>query len=781
MFTSIPQSSSTLVNYSCLNDVLAKDDGETLIEHTKKVVKVLIELKNLFKNAGSYFGDDLLFEKVYIAGLFHDLGKIMPGFQIAIQNKSHWDFRHEFASLFLIGDIYINGKKLDENEIIDIYTIIVTHHKSLKDLKEKWIGYIEKSFIEVTKGKIEKGIVELAKLLEIDRLSARRIYHDIFLEYVDYVKKTYNTLTGNTLDLDIIKNYSESRFFQRFDRIYDIVQDSKRKQKLIFMIGLMKSADHLASSGQIEIIKISTDFKIFEKGIRLYSTQERASKIKDDVLLIAPTGSGKTEAALSWAKNNMKNSDNDRIFYLLPNIASINKMVERLQNIFGKDKVVPVHSKTAFKIYENFIEEKTFEELSEEEKHKINKNVSQQKSLIKKIHFPVKVATIYQLLKNAYYIGDYEINFAELYNARVIVDEIHAYEKEAVCKLIIFLKFLKENFNTKIMIMSATIPTNLQEFIIKKLDIENVLKMKDEELVSFNRHIVFRLPGTLMNYVDEIAYKVRNRKKILVVANTVETGQDLYKILKDKLSGSYIKEEDIKLLHSHFTLKDRDKIEEKVGDYKLLVATQVVEVSLNISYNELYTEPAPLDALLQRFGRINRFREKSELAAVFIVEKDINKKGYPYRDRKVVEKTLELFKKSPVKLEEKAIQKMLDEVYSSYDYEVFVDPRLYNYLNESLTEKYDNKDLKKQFYEEFDGITVYPFAFKDKVVELINNKDFYELELYKISLNLGTVLGLMKKRLIEQERINGIPINFVKCYYDSEIGLDKNRPLEIKK
>jgi CRISPR-associated endonuclease/helicase Cas3 len=76
------------------------------------------------------------------------------------------------------------------------------------------------------------------------------------------------------------------------------------------------------------------------------------------------------------------------------------------------------------------------------------------------------------------------------------------------------------------------------------------------------------------------------------------------------------------LLHARFTYRDRRQKEQRVQHLKqgtLVIATQVVEVSLDISFNRLYTELAPLDALVQRMGRVNRYGEQPQPAPVHIL------------------------------------------------------------------------------------------------------------------------------------------------------------------
>ena len=89
--------------------------------------------------------------------------------------------------------------------------------------------------------------------------------------------------------------------------------------------------------------------------------------------------------------------------------------------------------------------------------------------------------------------------------------------------------------------------------------------------------------------------------RILIVVNTVQQCQMLARSLRHFKPTCY---------HSKFIFKDRRRIEREIDKNppRLLIATQVVEVSLDIDYDILLTECAPIDALVQRAGRINRTR-----------------------------------------------------------------------------------------------------------------------------------------------------------------------------
>ena len=95
----------------------------------------------------------------------------------------------------------------------------------------------------------------------------------------------------------------------------------------------------------------------------------------------------------------------------------------------------------------------------------------------------------------------------------------------------------------------------------------------------------------------------REGRRVLVVVNTVALCQALSQRLSKLNPICY---------HSQFILKDRKVIEEKLNDTHFVIATQVVEVSLDLDFDWLFTECAPPDAIAQRAGRVNRYRNPTK-------------------------------------------------------------------------------------------------------------------------------------------------------------------------
>ena len=175
--------------------------------------------------------------------------------------------------------------------------------------------------------------------------------------------------------------------------------------------------------------------------------------------------------------------------------------------------------------------------------------------------------------------------------------------------------------------MTATLPGFIKDIIKEELEnryveidlyegkIRNEGKERDTiKIKDIARHKIELKEKDIEDDVDEIIKKANIGKRILVVLNTVEKAESIYEKIKD--SGKF--KGFLELLHSRFTLNARKEKEKKLEEEfknpkpenenlpKILVATQVVEASLDIDADYLFTEIAPIDSLIQRMGRVVR-------------------------------------------------------------------------------------------------------------------------------------------------------------------------------
>ena len=256
----------------------------------------------------------------------------------------------------------------------------------------------------------------------------------------------------------------------------------------------------------------------------------------------------------------------------------------------------------------------------------------------------------------------------------MILDEIHTYT--GISQAIVFkLVEILVSLECRVHIGTATMPTVLYNRIKSILGADNVLEVKlaDEELDSYNRHIVHKLKDwdESWNVISDAVY---NHQKVLIVCNRAERAQKIFRQLQDIHSGI-----DLLLLHSRFKRGDRnDKERLLIGldengetfnrfntssSACIVVSTQIVEVSLDISFDMMITECAPLDALIQRFGRINRKRTvQQQLKPVYVVSPPEDPtEAKPY-EAEILARTYEILPDNEI-LQERTLQEKIDHVF----------------------------------------------------------------------------------------------------------------------
>jgi CRISPR-associated endonuclease/helicase Cas3 len=203
-----------------------------------------------------------------------------------------------------------------------------------------------------------------------------------------------------------------------------------------------------------------------------------------------------------------------------------------------------------------------------------------------------------------------------------------------------------------------------------------------------------------------------------------------------------VPEEERLLLHGAFTGKDRSEKEKNLmqKDIRLLVGTQAIEISLDIDYDVIYSEPAPVDALIQRFGRVNRKREK-EICECIVFKQYNHADEYIY-NTEILKKTIAVLSKIEKQdggiINEGTLQSIIDEVYPKWeerDKEEF--DQQYQYLTEALhltSPMFKNKHTEEDFYRQFDGIKILPQSMRETHKSCLENFDFIGAESQKVQI-----------------------------------------------
>jgi CRISPR-associated endonuclease/helicase Cas3 len=600
-------------------ELLAKsieNGGLTLYEHTAHVVAAI-----------EYFAAALDFDvkTARNGAILHDLGKAHPHFQNKIKNtgnlKSAWELeeenkyahRHELSSLGFLPLF----PKSEWNELIDL---VVAHHKSVENDPRN------------------RGILDLNNN---DR------------NFINFHLKDWEEWAPGALSVA-----------ERFGLTTKPIEYSDAKEALSYAVtycagkqygwsplkGLLRGADHFGSAFTHQTDRILprtfrrpdlTWFNSDSRKSNLYPLSHTdTSDPRAHTIVVAPTGAGKTDFLMRRCRG--------RVFYTLPFQASINAMFDRFKHAIPEADIRLLHSTSRLKAGKNHVEE-TLQPL---------------------IGASVKVLTPHQISSVIFGTSGFETTMLDLKGADVILDEIHTYADWAGAMVREIVKALIR-LQCRIHVGTATIPSVLYKQLLELLGgSESVYeyKLDNKQLDSFNRHIVFKESDDIERIRQIISEAFVNKERILMVHNTVSRAQESYTRWKNVFPAI-----PVMLIHSRFRRKDRIRLEETLKqDFDnrskpefgpcLVISTQVVEVSLDISFDRMITDCAPLDALIQRFGRVNRARNESTIGKfkpVHVIEP--SGVVLPYK-MDILRSSFQQLPNGEL-LEERTIQAKIDAVY----------------------------------------------------------------------------------------------------------------------
>jgi len=604
-----------------METLFAKSGPEwtTLKDHTLHVSSAAISF-------ASYLGMDV--NIAHHGAILHDLGKAHPVFQKRLKQKENINkpFRHEIASLlFLSAFPFIEHQALIE--------MVVGHHKSVK------------------KDPSDKGLLDLDNGYD---------YEDFHLGKWDNWSPSVFLLLKE-MKIECSPFDIKQAKLNLLSAVAYCKQKTKR-QGFCEWRGLLMGADHFASALIYDTEKYlsrafsKANLTFFNRTHELYPLSfKNTSSDKQHTIVVASTGAGKTDFLFKRTKR--------RIFYTLPYQASINAMFKRVAH-----DLEPTNPNLDIRVLHS---------ASIVVKRKEEEEESALQSLFGS---SIKIMTPHQLASIAFGLKGYESLILDLKGCDVILDEIHTYTGVSQAIVLKLVEILKQ-ISCRIHIGTATMPTALYKKITEILG-DDVLEIKlsEKELDKFDRHTIHKINNITEAYI-RITDGLKKREKILVVFNRVSRAQEAYTQFQNMYPDI-----PILLLHSRFKRGDRDEKEKLLlgldefgasikkfntsTEACIVISTQIVEVSLDISFDLMITETAPIDSLIQRFGRINRKRSVENIGhtkQIYVIAPPASKQeALPY-NLEILNRSYEVLPNDEV-LKERDLQHKIDHVFPSIDF-----------------------------------------------------------------------------------------------------------------
>ncbi len=770
-------------------DRSVEGQAESLPLHTWRVLVRLAEQHRLRPTLHQQIGQPRLWHWLFWACFLHDFGKAARGFQAMLRGEiPRWRHRHEVLSLYY-ADVLFPPAHPDRSWVV---ALIASHHRELEALDALYLEDTEAA---------REALIDLSG--QVDAETSARLWRWVAecawpwaeaLGLAEVVEPlTVPPTIGGSVTAEALRRTLEE--FRAFSQhVCDTGDFGGLMLAGILSRGLVQAADHTASSlgargmslRPLHITRRRACGRLAEA--QLLEHQRRAGEAEaGSAILTAPTGSGKTEAALLWAARQTElQGAPPRLFYVLPYQASMNAMHQRLiAHHFAEEEVGLQHAHALSSLYYDLL-------VTEDTTAETALKMARLKQEVAALGMPpVRVLSPYQLLKALYALKGFETHLLDYQQGLFVFDEIHAYEPKRLALIVEMIGWLRAYLEARFLIMTATLPPTIQEALQAALPDCQIIAATPALFEAFRRHIVHLLEGeltderTLMRLSEEVAAG----RSVLVCTNTVGRAIDLYRRLcaqhPDLAAAGRVV-----LVHGRFNAADRKRKEDTLlaltgtsvreRQQTLVVATQVVEVSLDINLDVLYSDPAPLEALLQRFGRINRGRPPgSPLKPVYVFTQPDDGQ-HVYRADLVRAGLSVLQRLDGQAVDEGAVSSLLGEVYSGeiatrwWDEYARAAKEFRDAILGTLRPFSSAEDWQEAaFYRLFDGLEVLPLALEAEYQALVEAGRYVEAASLLVPLSYGRYEHLKQQGLAWPEgRRGGPPLYVVDLPYDPDVGLE---------
>lgn len=581
--------------------------NKSIIEHTNDLLDVLEILWNL-----GYIKEERIYELIQKACIYHDIGKINKEFQKRVKNKGikfdeNKEVAHNVLSLYFIDESNFNNKE----DYLIVSNAVVNHH----DYCDIGLAIREKSDI-------------IENLLE-------------GLDHKKVKKVIPAKIASISQDIDAIK-----------------------------IKGYLHKCDYSASSGytaeyennflEKSLENVLNKWKLDNQDASWNELQQYCIENKNEnIIAIAQTGMGKTEAGLLWISDN-------KGFFILPIRTAINAIYDRTKKYISsyggnlEEQLGLLHSSSLEYLLSQSEDDK-YDDKDEYIDKKEDKEIIEYEKIAKQLSLPINVSTIDQLFDFVYKYPAYELKLTTLSYSKIVIDEIQMYGPDLLAYLVYGLERIVEQ-GGKVAILTATLPPFVKELLSKNIK----FKIKEGGFTDNSKRHNLKILDKRIDSNDICDKYMENEKlnksnKILVVCNSITQAQNLYEEISDILGNK-----NLHILHSKFIKCERLSKESEIIEfgktYKdnksneldkqsgIWISTSIVEASLDIDFDYLFTELQDLNSLFQRLGRCNRKGKKDSSENNCYIYTQIDERSFINGDRGYIDKDIFELSKEAISL-----------------------------------------------------------------------------------------------------------------------------------
>ncbi|MDT3396308.1 CRISPR-associated helicase Cas3' [Streptomyces sp. B1866] len=664
-----------------------KEDPERLTTHSRTVHDTVAQIEARVGSAGVLATVPAFWSRVRKAALLHDVGKVAEGFQRQVEpGGSVWGERHEVLSLAYV-DLLATAAGWSAEDRLMIATLVATHHRALHAESSEDGG----------KPCLARMYNDQTKWDEAFYITPGPTPDQSLTQVTAGLHKELLAWLSGFLALDPPPPAPGApTLAQRAKHLLEQLLDAWRQpvkphQGLMAVLaqGALTLADR-AGSAHVSLqthLPLPPDY-LARMPYEPYAHQRQAADTGGHLILVAPTGSGKTEAGLAWAARQITGMPGlPRVVWTLPYRASLNAARRRFADSLipapgeRKADIGLLHGTVAQTLLAEAVEDDCAggapgAEPTDDQARKARAQAGAMRLFTQRM----RVATPHQLLRAAVAGPAYSSVLLEQANSLFVLDELHAYEPATFGRLCAAMR-LWERLGSRVAVLSATLADVVTDVIEESLE-QPVARYQAPPGTSPVRHrlVLDKSPITAAASVERLRSWLHEGHSVLVVVNRVADAQKLFGLLADDARAASPGDPCAALLlHSRFKNRDRDDIEkallrrhperrpgERPRRGGLVVATQAVEVSLQLDFDRGAVENAPIEAVAQRAGRVNRRGLHPEGAVEFRVHPTEQPRPYqPAAVEAAWTALTALFPEGTGTLSEQDIDRLLHHAYAT--------------------------------------------------------------------------------------------------------------------
>jgi CRISPR-associated endonuclease/helicase Cas3 len=378
----------------------------------------------------------------------------------------------------------------------------------------------------------------------------------------------------------------------------------------------------------------------------LQSEAEQLASNARIMIIEGPMGCGKTEAALFAAQQLIGSGLNAGVYFALPTQVTSNRIHRRVEQFLRNS----LEEGASFRLaHGNAWLEDTFDLnlrpaypiRDDSDIHDVRDNLSQARSWFasakQALLAPYGVGTVDQALQAIVAVKHFFVRRFALAGKVVILDEVHSYDVYTGTLITSLIRELV-NLQCSVIILSATLTAARRQELIAAAGFTELNTPTAYPLLTsgdahgrshhmcpeWHSEKIVKLRAEVIHEdetIQELIQRAEDGQQVLWIRNTVVEAQNAYRTIVGNIREGSVR---LGLLHSRFPFQRRAELEEdwleRLGKNRkedcgsILIATQVVEQSVDIDLDFIVSDLAPTDMLLQRVGRLWRHERPSRKA-----------------------------------------------------------------------------------------------------------------------------------------------------------------------